>query len=91
MPIEPNTFQQILELSKSDMSELVETVVAAALTHPGLTNSPTDKMIIASMIAAYTNTMFESCGWVVNSVIHNHNFNTTVEYKSGNGWRNADG
>ncbi|KKN91109.1 hypothetical protein LCGC14_0219740 [marine sediment metagenome] len=82
MTIEPDTFQQIRQLSPEDILELVDTVSRAALLNNSLTISPQDKFKIAYTMITHAYTMLEQCGYEIETTITNSKHGG-VEYKTG--------
>lgn len=87
MPIEPETFKQIIELPPNNILDLAETVMTAILANRNLAVMPNDKISVACVIMGYTNKMLEQCGCSVHTLVASNIDGTKkVKYESGNGW-----
>ncbi len=82
MPVEPHTFQQVLNLSPQHMLDLVETVGAAALLNASLIIAPESKVAIAIVMLSYVNTMLEQCDCKIETQINNPAWIEPAIYKT---------
>lgn len=89
--VEPNTFQQVLDLSPKNVIHLIDTVCIAVDNNPQLSNLPTEKIGIACVLLSYANDMLEKCGSTVETTIHNPTWNGSgVYYKTNSGGQSSE-
>lgn len=83
LPVEPNTFKQVLELPPEIMLELVETVGIAAISNSQLASIPKNKITVAIAMMANANAMLEQCSCKIETTISHQSWTTPETYKTG--------